>query len=229
LSHQKVIITFLAAISIVFGVVKITYVDAQHVERPLLALAPGGIYIPYMTPYSDLSSQDSYLNSDPVLHPPQHISIALSKESNVVTVKKTQKPLPVQKQVDIKPEKNTEQQVHVLPHNGFPVPGGRITQGLHGRNGIDFGAPLGTPVHSVAGGSVVVVMSSGWNGGYGSYVIIDHLNGTRTLYAHLGEIIVEQGDTVHAGQQISVIGMSGRTTGPHLHFEVQGGSNPFIE
>lgn len=108
-----------------------------------------------------------------------------------------------------------------------PVPGARITQGLHGWNGIDFGAARGTPIRAAAEGTVIIARSSGWNGGYGKYVVITHSNGTQTLYSHLSSVIVSAGQSVGSGQNIGYIGSTGLSTGVHLHFEVRGAANPF--
>lgn len=113
--------------------------------------------------------------------------------------------------------------------SGFihPLPGSVKTQGIHGYNGVDFGASAGTPVRAAAGGSVIVSRSSGWNGGYGLYVVVKHGNGTQTLYAHLSRTAVAVGDSVAAGQTVGYVGNTGRSTGNHLHFEVRGARNPF--
>ena len=108
-----------------------------------------------------------------------------------------------------------------------PVPGARLTQRLHGHNGVDFGTPRGTPVHASANGTVIIVRNSGWNGGYGNYVVITHPNGTQTLYAHLTNAIVSSGQSVTQGQIIGYSGNTGKSTGAHLHFEVRGTKNPF--
>ncbi len=108
-----------------------------------------------------------------------------------------------------------------------PLPGSVRTQGLHGYNAIDFGAPVGTPIRAAAAGRVIVSRVGGWNGGYGNYVVIDHPNGTQTLYAHNSRNVVWQGQSVVAGQVIGHVGSTGRSTGPHLHFEVRGAANPF--
>ncbi len=69
--------------------------------------------------------------------------------------------------------------------------------------------------------------NSGWNGGYGNYIVVLHPNGTQTLYAHLQKSIVLQGGRVEKGQVIGYSGNTGKSTGPHLHFEVRGAKNPF--
>jgi murein DD-endopeptidase MepM/ murein hydrolase activator NlpD len=108
-----------------------------------------------------------------------------------------------------------------------PINGGVKTQGIHGYNGIDLAAPVGTPVFASAAGRVIVSRTGGWNGGYGTYIVIEHPNGTQTLYAHLSGNNVSQGQTVTRGQVIGAVGNTGRSTGPHIHFEVRGGRNPF--
>jgi murein DD-endopeptidase MepM/ murein hydrolase activator NlpD len=82
--------------------------------------------------------------------------------------------------------------------------------------GVDYGAPVGTPVRTVGDG---VVSFAGWQNGYGKVVEIDHGNGRSTLYAHLSRIDVRKGQRVQQGQRIGAVGMTGWTTGPHLHFE----------
>ncbi len=108
-----------------------------------------------------------------------------------------------------------------------PVSGGTKTQGLHGYNGIDIGTPIGTPVMAAAGGTVVVARASGFNGGYGKYIVLAHPNGTQTVYGHLSQVNVSVGDGVGQGDVIGLSGNTGRSTGAHLHFEVRGAANPF--
>ncbi len=108
-----------------------------------------------------------------------------------------------------------------------PIAGGSKSQGLHGNNGVDLASPVGTPIMAAADGVVIISRSSGYNGGYGSYVVISHANGTQTLYAHASKVLVPQGAVVTKGQTIALIGMTGKTTGPHVHFEVRGAANPF--
>lgn len=108
-----------------------------------------------------------------------------------------------------------------------PIVGGRKSQGIHGHNAVDLAAPINTPILASADGKVIVSRTGGYNGGYGTYVVISHANGTQTLYAHMGVNNVSVGQNVKQGQVIGVIGMTGRTTGPHIHFEVRGAKNPF--
>lgn len=108
-----------------------------------------------------------------------------------------------------------------------PVPGAVRTQGLHGHNAVDFGDDIGTTVRAAAAGEVIISKSSGWNGGYGHYIVVRHNNGTQTLYSHLSANYVGVGAWVAQGEAIGAVGNTGRSTGPHLHFEVRGARNPF--
>lgn len=110
-----------------------------------------------------------------------------------------------------------------------PAPGRAVTSGfgvrkdpLIGANalhaGMDFRSTSGSPVFATAAGKVV---KAGWNGGYGRMVEIEHANGFTTRYAHLARIGVEVGEEIQAGQKIGASGNSGRSTGPHLHYEVR--------
>ncbi|MFO0743936.1 MAG: peptidoglycan DD-metalloendopeptidase family protein [Candidatus Paceibacterota bacterium] len=110
-----------------------------------------------------------------------------------------------------------------------PVSGCVRTQGLHGPYGtaIDFGCKVGTSIVAAADGVVIRAASSGYNGGYGEVVIISHPNGTQTIYAHLSQVSVSNGQKVSQGQVIGATGNTGRSTGPHLHFETRGTTNPF--
>lgn len=97
-------------------------------------------------------------------------------------------------------------------------------------SGIDYAAPRGTPVYAPADG---VVTAAGRAGGYGIRVEIDHPHGLSTRFAHLSRALVSPGTQVRAGDQIGRIGSTGRSTGPHLHYEVRRGSRavdplPFV-
>ena len=111
--------------------------------------------------------------------------------------------------------------------NSAPV-GGQIGSGFGFRSdpftgraalhtGLDFPTASGTPVHAAAGG---FVLSSEFHPEYGNMVELDHGNGLVTRYAHNSKILVKAGDLVRRGQPISEVGTTGRSTGPHLHFEV---------
>ncbi|WP_018151936.1 M23 family metallopeptidase [Leeia oryzae] len=89
-------------------------------------------------------------------------------------------------------------------------------QAMH--EGIDFAAPVGTPIHAAAAGTVV---SASFHNAYGNLVEIDHGAGISSRYAHASKLMVKQGDHVNAGDVIALVGSTGRSTGAHLHFEVR--------
>lgn len=108
-----------------------------------------------------------------------------------------------------------------------PVVGGRKSRGIHGFNGVDLANSCGLPVFASAEGIVIISRTSGWNGGYGRYIVISHPNSTQTLYAHLTSAMISVGQEVAQGNIIGTIGSSGNSTGCHVHFEVRGAKNPF--
>ncbi|MFM5950270.1 MAG: M23 family metallopeptidase [Novosphingobium sp.] len=110
----------------------------------------------------------------------------------------------------------------------MPVYGGRITSNFGARRhpvlgytrmhaGVDFGAPYGAPIYAVGDARVIF---SGWHGGHGNYVKLDHGGGYATAYAHMSRIAVPNGARVGAGQVIGYVGSTGLSTGPHLHYEL---------
>lgn len=104
-----------------------------------------------------------------------------------------------------------------------------VSQGYHGfHRGIDIRAPKGSPVVTIANGVVIEVKNLSY--GYGKHVRIAHDGTVASLYAHLDSIEVRVGDRVEKGKQIGTIGLTGWSTGPHLHFELvdgQGMINPY--
>ena len=127
----------------------------------------------------------------------------------------------------------------------WPIPHATISQGFgptsyafeasyagfaHFHTGIDLAVPLGTPVFAAADGVVMLARpmadSGGQLVGYGNYVIIQHDAGLKTLYGHLLTIGVKEGDVVHRGQLIGLVGSTGNSTGPHTHFEVRIENSP---
>jgi murein DD-endopeptidase MepM/ murein hydrolase activator NlpD len=138
----------------------------------------------------------------------------------------------VQKAVSAHLNPNDAEQNNFEPH--LPPVGGTITSKVGMRidpidgawrqhNGIDIAIPSGTPVKPVAPG---VVVYSGSRSGYGNTVVVEHENGIITLYAHNSRILVAQGQQVTTENTLALSGSTGRSTGPHLHFEAwQAGTN----
>ncbi len=103
-----------------------------------------------------------------------------------------------------------------------------FSRGLHGHNAVDIAAPFKEPIMASAGGIVTTARYSGWNHGYGKYVVIAHPNGTKTVYAHMFKVATPAGVLVVQGQIIGYVGSTGNSTGNHLHFEVHNAVNPII-
>lgn len=108
-----------------------------------------------------------------------------------------------------------------------PLLTGRISQGLHAKNGIDIASPCGTPIFASAPGKINRADSVGWNGGFGKNIVIYHNNGAQTIYGHLSKIYVKEGEYIPYNKVIGLVGNTGRSTGCHLHFETHGFKNPY--
>lgn len=122
--------------------------------------------------------------------------------------------------------------VSTAPSNAAPALAWPVKGVVHSRfgprggsrhDGIDIGAPEGTPIFAAADGEVIY---AGVQRGYGNLVILRHEGGLVTIYAHNRENLVREGERVRKGQKIATVGRTGRATGPHLHFEVRRGTTP---
>lgn len=125
--------------------------------------------------------------------------------------------------------KIVERGTKIPPTYVKPISGGRLSSGFGGRKaptkgastyhkGVDWATPTGTPVYASNAGTVV---QAGWSSGYGYAVYINHADGRQTRYGHLSKVLVSVGQTVSQGQKIALSGNTGRSTGPHLHFEIR--------
>ncbi|MFU0799959.1 MAG: M23 family metallopeptidase [Xylanivirga thermophila] len=140
---------------------------------------------------------------------------------------------------DLNKDPDLEQTAHnlnvYLEHIPTFVPvKGRITSRFGIRNdpfnstkkfhaGLDVAAPRGTPIKSAASGTVIMADR---NSGYGNMIMIDHGNGLSTVYGHASKLLVKEGDKIKKGDIIAEVGSTGRSTGPHLHFEVRLNGEP---
>jgi murein DD-endopeptidase MepM/ murein hydrolase activator NlpD len=146
------------------------------------------------------------------------------KEEEAVAKAKAAKKKAAEKKEKAAPK--TKSLPAVSGYFGNPLPNGRRSQGLHGRNAVDISAAAGTPIYAAAAGTITVVKNDGgYNSGWGNYVKISHPNGTQTLYAHMSRAAVS-GGSVAKGELIGYVGRTGQATGNHLHFEVYGAKNP---
>jgi murein DD-endopeptidase MepM/ murein hydrolase activator NlpD len=110
----------------------------------------------------------------------------------------------------------------------FPSGTGRVSQRLHDDNAYDFSAPKGTPIYAIQDGKVLIADASGYNGGYGLYVVVDFDDGAQAIFGHMSKVASEVGDIVKQGDIIGYVGSTGRSTGNHVHIGYRGGkSNPY--
>ncbi|BAY84066.1 peptidase M23B [Calothrix parasitica NIES-267] len=195
-----------------------------RVARPNTAAVP----IPVPTPGQDIVNPNFARSRGLRVIPPANLSGRSQSSSVVKTTLSTG--LPPLAAVDRYLPKPIDESRP--PAKGFVWPAkGVFTSGFGPRwgrmhKGIDIAAPTGTPIHAAADG---VVVSAGWNrGGYGKLVDIRHSDGTLTRYAHNSKIVVRKGQRVQQGQRISLMGSTGFSTGPHLHFEIRKGGKKAV-
>jgi murein DD-endopeptidase MepM/ murein hydrolase activator NlpD len=167
---------------------------------PPMAMATGGPFVPVM-PQPDASTFDRQLH---------RISIARAQLDRLHQALVT---VPIRKPIPGELETTSGFGVRLDPFIRAPA--------MH--TGVDLRGNFGDAVRATAAGTVT---QAGWSGGYGRMVEIDHGNGFSTRYGHLSSIDVEEGQTVKIGQVVGRIGMTGRTTGPHLHYETRVDGEP---
>ena len=110
----------------------------------------------------------------------------------------------------------------------FPSGTGRVSQRLHDDNAYDFAAPRGTPIYAINDGTVLIADGSGYNGGYGLYVVIDFNDGGQAIFGHMSKVATYAGEVVKKGDIIGYVGSTGRSTGNHVHIGYRGGkTNPY--
>ncbi len=159
---------------------------------------------------------------------------ALRDEIRALTQSATPSPAPAKETTDSATETESEAQTETSSGESsgsfcWPAPSTKHITSTYGtrfhpvqkRNkthtGIDIGAGHGASILAAQGGTV---LRAGWNSGYGNYVVIDHGGGVQTLYGHCSALLVSNGQSVSRGEQIALVGSTGVSTGPHLHFEV---------
>ena len=161
--------------------------------------APRGVGGPFVPPNIKVTTSNAFQR--------QLYRIALAR-SHVERLKQTLTTVPLRRPLAGDPDTSSGYGVRVDPFLGVPA--------MH--TGQDFRASTGEHALATASG---VVISAGWNGGYGKMVEIRHNNGISTRYAHLSHISVSVGQKVKAGQTVGLVGSTGRSTGPHLHYETR--------
>lgn len=167
-----------------------------------------------------LTDQPKKLVAQVPVSEPMVIDSAPEKQPEVILEDKKEESTPVAQ------GNNTNSGRYIWP---FPKGAGRISQGLHSDNAYDFAAPVGTPIYAVYDGSVLIARPTGYNGGYGLYVVIDFTDDRQAIFAHMSKIVVKAGDSVKQGDIIGYVGNTGKSTGPHLHLGFHGPhSNPYL-
>lgn len=111
----------------------------------------------------------------------------------------------------------------------FPAGAGRVSQGLHADQAYDFAAPIGTPIYAVQSGTILIAHPTGYNGGYGKYVVMNFNDGRQAIFGHMSKVVAEQGAIVKQGDIIGYVGSTGKSTGPHVHIGFHGPlGNPYL-
>jgi murein DD-endopeptidase MepM/ murein hydrolase activator NlpD len=111
----------------------------------------------------------------------------------------------------------------------FPEGVGRVSQGLHADQAYDFAAPKGTPIYAVENGTVLIAHPTGYNGGYGLYVVINFDDGRQAILGHMSKVVAKAGNVVKQGDIIGYVGSTGHSTGPHVHIGFHGTlPNPYL-
>ena len=141
-------------------------------------------------------------------------------------------PTPILDSQTTKEDKSSGQPIGTIVGNYiWPVPAGvgRVSQGLHADQAYDFAAPTGTPIYAVQSGTVLIAHPTGYNGGYGRYIVINFDDGRQAIFGHMSKVLAKAGDAVEQGDIIGYVGSTGRSTGPHVHMGFRGSlGNPYL-
>jgi murein DD-endopeptidase MepM/ murein hydrolase activator NlpD len=159
---------------------------------------------------------------------PKEVAVAPTPEVTVPTIKVETAPQNQNEDQGVQPQKpeGTIDGGYIWP---FPEGVGRVSQGRHADNAYDFSAPKGTPIYAVQSGTVFIAHPSGYNGGFGLYVVINFDDGRQAIFGHMSKVLVTEGQTVKQGEVIGLVGSTGKSTGPHLHLGFHGPmSNPYL-
>ena len=188
--------------------------------------------------FNDISSNDDLKVGDIIIVP----GGIISKKSETTKVEKEQKKEAEtqdnqsQEKPEIVKEINKASTDEISSGNGitdgyiWPLPKGvgRVSQRLHDDNAYDFAAPKGTPIYAIKDGTVLIADGSGYNGGYGLYVVINFKDGAQAIFGHMSKVAATSGEEVKQGDIIGYVGTTGRSTGNHVHIGIHGGKpNPY--
>ncbi len=186
--------------------------------------------------YNDLSSDKDLKSGEKIIVP----GGVVSKKAEV----KTPKPEKISK-IEIKTQTTSKEKTETVKQASsedissghgitggyiWPLPKGvgRVSQRLHDDNAYDFAAPKGTPIYAIEDGAVLIADGSGYNGGYGLYVVINFADGAQAIFGHMSNVATTAGEEVKKGDIIGYVGSTGRSTGNHVHIGFHGGKpNPY--
>jgi len=183
--------------------------------------------------YNDISDKDLQIG-DKIIVPGGTI---IKKVSPVVVpkVEKEQPKVQEPEKIETQPDRG-QNNSDISEGNGiadgyiWPLPRGvgRVSQRLHDDNAYDIAAPKGTPIYAIADGTVLIADGSGYNGGYGLYVVIDFNDGGQAIFGHMSKVATFAGEVLKKGDVIGYVGSTGRSTGNHVHIGYRGGKpNPY--
>ena len=170
-------------------------------------------------------NQDNSLETQEVKALPIPIQPVQLEQPNVEQIPPTPAQTPLTESPSGQP-KGTIDGGYIWP---FPKGVGRVSQGLHADQAYDFSAPKDTPIFAVQDGVVFIAHPTGYNGGYGKYVVINFNDGRQAIFGHMNKVAAEVGQVVKQGDVIGYVGTTGHSTGYHTHIGFHGGlPNPYI-
>jgi len=185
--------------------------------------------------YNDITDKNLKIG-DKIIVPGGTVVKKVETPRPIVKEEKDQTEVKVSIGTEEKTEKSQASPEQISSGNGitgdyiwpFPKGVGRVSQKLHDDNAYDFAAPKGTPIYAIQDGKVLIADGSGYNGGYGLYVVVDFDDGAQAIFGHMSKVAASAGEVVKKGDVIGYVGSTGRSTGNHVHIGYRGGkSNPY--
>ncbi|CAA7194917.1 M23 family metallopeptidase [Chryseobacterium potabilaquae] len=210
--------------------------QANRYSQYLMNLQKKLMQVPLGMPTDGYISSNFGIRKNPIPFKTVYASVksTSTSESVVNNADSNTKTEPVEKTIEVTDSYGTKREVKVMVNpTTKPVANTNSTEKnaspstetnqMQFHKGLDIAVPYGSDVRAAAAGKIIF---SGQKGGYGNCVIVSHGNGLATLYGHLSELVVQANDEVKVGQVIAKSGNSGRSTGPHLHYEVHKNNTP---
>jgi murein DD-endopeptidase MepM/ murein hydrolase activator NlpD len=182
--------------------------------------------------YNDMENASDLQIGDTIVLPGGKKPIAKVPEKKTETPKQAEIQ-PKEETQEVPPPQTIAEKSESTPSAGgfiwpLPLDKGRISQRLHDDNAVDIAAPSGTPIYAIKDGTVLIADGTGWNGGYGKYVVVNFTDGGQALFGHMVRVGSVAGQSVKQGDVIGYVGTTGSSTGNHLHLSMRGGvKNPY--